>query len=298
MVYNLKEKTLDLGNLKATNYKYNKEVYLPKAETPELETLHEYRRTEFKRIFNRAVAGSDVKSKCKVANDRGLSNSTKTKVVNPESNLSKSELKGLASLKKKVREGSLVVGKTDKSKRFAILSRQQYLDSGRQHTQKDIEIDPDKVKRLQNYVNDHVYWLKESTNIGLNWQHSDRMTKNLIDKGEQVCQMQLLLKDHKDWSEESGKAIPSRPVVSGNNGLNCHLSELVSLLIEPVAFEHDGSEVDSTDDMLAKINELNSRLSNPIKTSSELNDSEDLKDTDEIMSTGKSLSPQKICQSP
>ena len=126
------------------------------------------------------------------------------------------------------------------------------------------------------------------------------MTKNLIDKGEQVCQMQLLLKDHKDWSEESGKAIPSRPVVSGNNGLNCHLSELVSLLIEPVAFEHSGSEVDSTDDMLAKINELNSKLSDPRKTKSESNESECFEDTVEIMNTDKekSLNSQEICRNP
>ena len=55
MIYNLKEKTLDLGNLKATNYKYNKSVGLPDADTPELETLHEFRRTECKRIFNKAV---------------------------------------------------------------------------------------------------------------------------------------------------------------------------------------------------------------------------------------------------
>ena len=85
--------------------------------------------------------------------------------------------------------------------------------------------------------------------------------KDLSDKGEQVCQMTLLLKDHKEWSEASGKPVPSRPVVSGNSGLNCHLSEVISMIVEPLAFESEGNEVDSTDDMIDKIQKLNVKLS-------------------------------------
>ena len=55
---------------------------------------------------------------------------------------------------------------------------------------------------------------------------------------------------------------PSRPVISGNSGLNRHLSEMISLVIEPVASESKGFEADSTGEMLAKIDELNDKLSN------------------------------------
>ena len=97
----------------------------------------------------------------------------------------------------------MVVAETDKSKRFACLTRKQYVDSGMVHAQKDIEISPSKVKRIQNTVNDHTWWFKEMSNCGENWGHGDRMSKNINDKGEQACPMVLLFKDHKNWTIDS-----------------------------------------------------------------------------------------------
>ena len=89
------------------------------------------------------------------------------------------------------------------------------------------------------------------------------MAQNLLDKGEQTCMMSLLTKDHKNWSFESGDPIPSRPVISGNTGLNCQMSELMSNIIEPITYEHDGRDVDSTDDMIVRLKNLNEKLSKP-----------------------------------
>ena len=117
--------------------------------------------------------------------------------INLDTNLSKQEILGMRSLNERVAKGEIIVAETDKSKKFAILSRKQYLESGLVHTKDDIEISPDRVKRVQNYVNDHVNWLRVITNIGENWGHSDRMKRNLCDKGEQTCLMSLLIKNHK-----------------------------------------------------------------------------------------------------
>ena len=239
MVYNGKSRSLDLGNLKATNYKHNKVVYMPKNYNAEKESIHANRKNEMLRTFNR------------VANEG----------VN-DSNLSKSEISGLKSLKNRIQTGNLVVSETDKSNRFALLTREQYHQSGLKHTKNDFELSECQVKRIQNSVNSHTWWFSEIFNCGSNWNHSDRMEKNLSDKGEQACAMQLLIKDHKNWHQSSGTPPPSRPVVSGNSGLNRHLSEMISLVIEPVASEADGFEVDSTGEMLAKIDELNDKLSN------------------------------------
>ena len=113
--------------------------------------------------------------------------------------MSRDELDGIASLKKRVKDGSLIVATTDKSKKFALLTREQYIKSGEIHTQKDIEISHSQVKRIQNTVNDHTWWLSEITNCGQNIDHHKRMNINLSDNGEQVCSMNLLLKDHKGW---------------------------------------------------------------------------------------------------
>ena len=132
--------------------------------------------------------------------------------------LSRDEILGIKSLKTRIANGGVVICETDKSKKFAGLTQQQYLESGLQHTCKDLEIEPERVKRVQNVVNDHVKWLREMTNCGSNWGHESRHAKNMTDKGEQTCQMSLLIKDHKNWSQESNGPVPSRPVIFGNNG--------------------------------------------------------------------------------
>ena len=63
-------------------------------------------------------------------------------------------------------------------------------------------------------------------------------------------------------SAESGKPSPSRPVVSGNTGLNCHLSELLSQILEPINSESSGAEIDSTCEMLKRIEDLNVKFKN------------------------------------
>ena len=75
--------------------------------------------------------------------------------------------------------------------------------------------------------------------------------------------MTLLMKDHTNWIFDGKTPPPSRPVVAGNSGLNCHLSELLSSIIEPVAFEESDNEIDSTDDMLARIKSINDTLNVP-----------------------------------
>ena len=85
------------------------------------------------------------------------------------------------------------------------------------------------------------------------------MARNVQDKGEQSCNMVLLIKDHKKWSNSSNSPPPSRPVV--NMGLNCHLSEMLSSILEPITSDANGSEIDSTTEMLARIESLNSKFS-------------------------------------
>ena len=241
MLYDMKSKTLNLANMQATAYKHNKEVFLPNPESPSKETSHEFRKREMLSLFDRAS---------KSISDKGKVNS----------NLSTSELKGLKSLRNRISKGELLVVNTDKSKRFCILSPKQYLESGSAHTDKDLEIDPHQIKKIQTVVNNHTWWAKEILQCGANWGHSDRMSTNLEDNGDQVCKMTLLIKDHKKWSPGSEGPPPSRPVISGNNGLNCHLSELISSIIEPVAYEENGKEIDSTDDMIAKIEQINEKI--------------------------------------
>ena len=62
----------------------------------------------------------------------------------------------LKNLQKKLEEGHLFVCQTDKSGRFALLTRQQYLDAGKKHTDKDKEIDIQENEEVERTLNGHL----------------------------------------------------------------------------------------------------------------------------------------------
>ena len=173
------------------------------------------------------------------------------------SNLTKKECEALKSLKKKIKEGDVVVTPTDKSSRLAIMTKEQYQEAGSVHTSEDKRIDWNTVSKLQRNVNSHVWWLAQIVGYSKN-KDQKRMMTNLQDYGREVPEMVLLCKDHKKWNSNS--PVPTRPVISGNKGINTHLSELLSELLEPVSFTIGGGEIASTEEALHKINNANDMI--------------------------------------
>ena len=82
----------------------------------------------------------------------------------------------------------------------------------------------------------------------------------MTDRGEVVAPLYLLVNDHKGWSYEEGTPPPSRPVCSGNKGYNRHISEILSLILEPLGHAIGGQDIDSKGGLLAKICDLNEKL--------------------------------------
>ena len=175
-----------------------------------------------------------------------------------ESNLTMEEARGLQKLQKRVKEGSLVVVRTDKSGRFAIMSMEEYERAGRVHTDKDVEVDLAFLQENQRRVNGYISMLIKIFKIGDNHKHRDRVRSLKITLSISVAPMYLLFKDHKGWSLETGTAPPSRPVVSAGSGQNDHMSEVISNLLEPVVKTWKGGmEMESTGDMVSIVNEIN-----------------------------------------
>ena len=75
-------------------------------------------------------------------------------------NLSPSEVRGLKSLRKRVANRLLIVTETDKSIRFCILKRNQYVEAGKKNTEKDVVVDDDIVRKVQKIANEHTWWLR------------------------------------------------------------------------------------------------------------------------------------------
>ena len=94
--------------------------------------------------------------------------------------------------------------------------------------------------------------------IGHHWDHGARIRETTMGEGMSVCPLTLLFKDHKGWTSDSGTVPPTRPVVGGHLGINLHLSEIVSDILDPVVANYrGGKEVISTEDMVARVEILN-----------------------------------------
>ena len=133
------------------------------------------------------------------------------------------------------------------------------MDSGKVHTAKDQEIGWKQVKYIQSQINNHVWWI---TNIVGYANKTDflRMMRNVQNHCLEVPEMALLVKDHKLWSPDSCTPVPSCPVVSGNRGVNTHLSELISEMLEPLVLEMGGGEIASTEEALHAITVVNEKI--------------------------------------
>ena len=93
--------------------------------------------------------------------------------------------------------------------------------------------------------------------LGADWQHEERNRETKINK---TPALYFLVKDHKQYDPARGPP-PTRPVAAAINGMNVHLSEIISDVLEPVAAARDDSaEVISTDDLLSKVDEYNNKL--------------------------------------
>ena len=97
--------------------------------------------------------------------------------------------------------------------------------------------------------------------IGKGWNHEDRIRETMLNEGLAVYPVSLLHKDHKVWDKYGSKPPPTRHVAGGHVGMNMHLSEILSDILEPIVGTLEGGEeVISTEDLLARIDELNMKF--------------------------------------
>ena len=177
-----------------------------------------------------------------------------------KSNLTPSQAKGLKSAKKGVKEGDMVIIPTDKSGRLAAMSRTAYLEAGMSHTRKDTEVSWEKIKESQRELNGHVSMLIKCFRIGSYWKHGFRARETMMGDGQSVCPLSHLYKDHKGWSASLGTTSSTRPVAGSHLGINLHISEIVSDLLDPVvAHYRGGRDIISTEDMVARVEILNDK---------------------------------------
>ena len=240
MIYDPLEAKINLSKRRATDQKSNARVIFPRRSSFDTEAKIETLRTEVMAEFRKFRD-----EKC-------------GKGGKLPSNLTKNQQKGLKSLLKRVKDGEIVIVPTDKTGRFTVMSRRAYEEAGMVHVKGDTKVDWGDLKEAQTRLNGHVAMMIKTFRIGKAWEHDDRIRETMMNKGMTVCPLSLLFKDHKGWSRTSGKPPPTRQVAGGHMGMNLHLSEIISDILEPIVENiPGGEEVISSEDLQANFEELN-----------------------------------------
>ena len=218
LVYDPIKNRIDFNKRRVSDYKHNKRVVLPAPMSNDKEFECELRKNLYLQAFNEYLKDGETKKKdaCK----GGHGQKDKKEILN----LTEKELRVFKSLKKRVKMDEIVITSTDKSGRIAVLTKDQFIEAGEVHTAKDQQIGWNDIKYLQGQINSHTWWI---SGIVGNSSKTDpaRMKRNIKGYGYQIPEMSLLVKDHKPWQEISNKPVPTRPVLSGNDCLNTHLSD-------------------------------------------------------------------------
>ena len=132
MIYNTEERSLNLARRRVTDIKGNSRVILPK----KVKNFEVEARLELLRIECMAVFKKYIEDECQGDGKQ-------------KSNLNKTQLKGLLSLKKRIDNAEIVILPTDKTGRFAIMTRETYLQSGLKHTRGDKKVTWDILEEAQ-----------------------------------------------------------------------------------------------------------------------------------------------------
>ena len=128
------------------------------------------------------------------------------------------------------------------------------------HVKGDAEVCWEELKVAHKKLNGHVAMMIKIFRIGDNWGHNG-VRETMMRKSLESCPVHLLYKDHEGWSQEQGGVPPTRHVAGGNRGINLHMSEIVSDLLEPmVGRVVGGCEVISTEDTLARLEDVSSSM--------------------------------------
>jgi hypothetical protein len=149
--------------------------------------------------------------------------------------------------------------KTDKSGKLAVTDKENYLELGKKHIEKDRIIERKELRKIERELNGHAIMWAKMTNIGENYNHTARIIDSKVSKSNNTANMYMMLKDHK-------ATLAARPVVSGCDSNTLGMSNSVSEFLEAVANSvADPFEVISGEDLLARFQECNEEIEKEVE---------------------------------
>ena len=232
-VYDPTTRTFDDRKRRATDLQECSRITLPKPLSTKHEANIEMRRSNNEKIYS--------KYRGEVCNKRG----------EVQGNLTPEEKDGLRSLQKRIKNHEIVVLKTDKSGKLCVVSMEEYIRMGEEHTGRDVKIDRREIVEKEKHLNGHVFFWSKMWGSGDSHNHRDRIIDSKVVSSEQLADLYIMYKDHKEGRK-------SRPVVTGCNSNTKGFSNSVSDLLESVnKANEDPYECISGEDMLSEVEQFN-----------------------------------------
>ena len=208
-----KDKTnvIDFRNLKATDLKNNKRIVYPK---PDADDEEEIRRNNVKRELEKVFVNYMNENCDKFGNVT-------------ENNLPENQVKAIKTLKEKMKDDDLVCFETDKTGKFALDKKENYIKKMRKHIKDDDIVSMTEVKKIEKELNEHAEYLVKITNAGINTNQVKRIKSNLKTSDNQIPILSGTHKDHKEV-EDPNIGPDVRPIMGATVGPNVALTDFIA----------------------------------------------------------------------
>ena len=229
-----RSKTIDFRKFRSTDLPFNSRIIVP----PPLDNETEIALQNLKRNLNQ----------CTERYVKSAGNHATT-------NLTPEQQKGLESLVEKKKKKEIVIFETDKSKRFACDTTDNYKLLGETHVSNDEVVTIAETKRFEKEINAHTEMWLRILNAGAKTGHYDRIKTSMKTKNNPPAPLSILRKDHKQF-ENPVIGPPGRPVCGGDVSYNKKLSHLMSMLLTDV-YVGEKTVCASTEELLAEVEIIN-----------------------------------------
>ena len=113
-----------------------------------------------------------------------------------ENNLTVEQFKAIKELKTKMKKENLVCVETDKTGKFALDTKENYVNKVKKHIEMDEVITSKEVTRIENKLNAHAEHVAKITMAGENTGQNKRIKGNCQNPNSTISSIQLSLRLH------------------------------------------------------------------------------------------------------
>ena len=235
-VFDYHDKKYDARKRRATDLKECARVTLPKPLNSQEEANIEIRKKTQMEIFRNYVKNNTGKN------------------GDQESCLTQEEKIGLKSLQKRISSGEIMIIKTDKSSKLAVITPEKYKELGQEHVSKDKIISRQEVIDMEEVLNGHSRAWANIFGSGKDHKHFERIIASKTTHSENIADLYLMYKDHKLGDK-------TRPTATGCTSNTLGLSNAVAEVLESVSnSEKERYNTISSEDMLARFHSSNKKI--------------------------------------